>query len=83
MEGSLEGTLGGEISYMFFPSVFYGLTPYIFSFMFYGSIEATTEAIYRWFYFSKYRQCIITAPIVLTAYLRVRYTKYVFTRSVY
>src|SRR6266571_5963640 len=69
LEGSLDGTLG-EISY-------------IFSFVFYGSIEATTEAIHRWFYFSKYRQCIITAPVVLTACLRVWYTKYVFTRLVY
>src|SRR6266567_8968717 len=69
LEGSLDGTLG-EISY-------------IFSFMFYGSIEATTEAIYRWFYFSKYRQCIITAPVILTACLRARYTEYAFTRLVH
>ena len=33
--------------------------------------------------FSKYHQCIITAPVVLTACLRVWYTKYVFTRLVY
>jgi len=33
--------------------------------------------------FSKYRQCIITAPVVPTACLRVRYTEYAFTRSVY
>ena len=33
--------------------------------------------------FSKYRQCIITAPVVLTACLRVRYTKYAFMRSMY
>ena len=33
--------------------------------------------------FSKYRQCIITAPVILTACLRVRYTKYTFTRLVY
>ena len=32
---------------------------------------------------SKYHQCIITAPVVPTACLRVRYTKYVFTRSVH
>ena len=41
LESSLDGTLG-EISY-------------VFSFVFYGFIEATIEAIYRWFYFSKYR----------------------------
>src|SRR6266571_9383497 len=68
LEGSLDGT-SGEISYVFF--------------VFYGSIEATTEAIHRWFYFSKYRQCMITAPVVLTACLRARYTEYTFTRSVY
>ena len=33
--------------------------------------------------FFKYRQCIITAPVVPTACLRVRYTKYVFTRLVH
>src|SRR6266702_8136797 len=48
LDGSLDGT-SGEISY-------------VFSFVFYGSIEAITEAIHRWFYFSKYRQCMITAP---------------------
>src|SRR6266568_9219396 len=69
LEGSLDGT-SGEISY-------------VFSFVFYGSIEATTEAIHRWFYFSKYYQCMITAPVVLTACLRARYTKYTFTRSVH
>src|SRR6266702_5433902 len=69
LEGSLDST-SGEISY-------------VFSFVFYGSIEATTEAIHRWFYFSKYRQCIITALVVPTACLRVWYTKYVFTRLVH
>src|SRR6266566_7183924 len=69
LEGSLDGT-SGEISY-------------VFSFVFYGSIEATTEAIHRWFYFLKYRQCMITAPVILTACLRARYTEYAFTRSVY
>jgi hypothetical protein len=33
--------------------------------------------------FFKYRQCIITAPVVPTACLRVRYTRYAFTRSVH
>ena len=33
--------------------------------------------------FFKYRQCTITAPVVLTACLRVRYTEYAFTRLVY
>ena len=33
--------------------------------------------------FSKYRQCIITAPIVLTACLRVWYAEYAFTRSIH
>jgi hypothetical protein len=33
--------------------------------------------------FFKYRQCLITAPIIPTACLRVQYTKYVFTRSVH
>jgi len=37
LEGSLDGTLG-EISY-------------IFSYMFYSSIKAITEAIYKWFHF--------------------------------
>ena len=36
-EGSLDGTLG-EISY-------------VFSYVFYGSIEAITEAIRKWFHF--------------------------------
>src|SRR6266700_8413819 len=34
--------------------------------VFYGSIEAITEAIHRWFLFFKYRQCLITAPGVRT-----------------
>ena len=38
MEGNPEGTLGG--------------ISYIFSFVFYGSIEAITEAVHKWFYFS-------------------------------
>jgi len=33
--------------------------------------------------FFKYRQCIITAPIILTACLRVRYTRNAFTRLVH
>ena len=33
--------------------------------------------------FFKYRQCLITAPVVQSAYLRAWYTKYAFTRSVY
>ena len=37
LENSLDGTLG-EISYVF---------PYVF----YGSIKAITEAIYKWFHF--------------------------------
>jgi len=37
LEGSLDGTLG-EISY-------------VFSFAFYGSIKAITEAVYKWFHF--------------------------------
>src|SRR6266699_849324 len=69
LEGSLDGT-SGEISY-------------VFSFVFYGSIDATMEAIHRWFYFSKYRQYIITALVVLTTCLRVWYTKYVFTYLVH
>jgi len=38
LEGSLDGTLG-EISY-------------VFSFIFYGSIKAITEAVHKWFHFS-------------------------------
>ena len=41
LEGNPEGTLGG--------------ISYIFSYVFYGSIKTITEAIYKWFYFSKYR----------------------------
>jgi hypothetical protein len=37
LEGSLEGTLRG--------------ISYVFSFIFYGSIKAITEAIYKWFHF--------------------------------
>ena len=37
LEGNLEGTLG-EISYVF---------PYVF----YSSIKAITETIYKWFHF--------------------------------
>ena len=33
--------------------------------------------------FFKYRQCLITAPVVRTACLRGWYTKYAFTRSVH
>ena len=33
--------------------------------------------------FSKYRQYIITAPIVPTVCLRIQYTEYAFTRLVY
>ena len=38
-----------------FPMYFFGFTVLFliyFSFVFYGSIEATTEAIHRWFHFS-------------------------------
>jgi hypothetical protein len=69
LEGSPEGTLGG--------------ISYIFSYMFYGSIKAITEAVYKWFHFPKYRQCIIIAPVVPTACLRVRYAEYAFTRLVH
>ena len=31
--------------------LFYSFISYVFSFVFYGSIEATTEAIHRWFHF--------------------------------
>ena len=31
--------------------LFYSFISYVFSFVFYGSIEATMEAIYRWFHF--------------------------------
>ena len=37
LEGSLEGTLGG--------------IPYVFFYVFYGSIKAITEAIRKWFHF--------------------------------
>jgi len=37
LEGSLDGT-SGEISY-------------VFSFVFYGSIKAITEAVHKWFHF--------------------------------
>ena len=69
LEGSTESILGG--------------ISYVFSYVFYGSIKTITEAIYKWFYFSKYRQYIIIAPVVLTACLRVRYARYAFTHSVY
>jgi len=38
LEGRPEGTLEGIF--------------YIFSFVFYGSIKAITEVIYKWFHFS-------------------------------
>ena len=63
--------------------MFYSLTSYILSFVFYGSIEAIMEAVHRWFHFLKYRQCLITAPVVPTACLRARYSSYAFTRSMY
>ena len=37
LEGSTEGILGG--------------ISYIFSYMFYGSIKAITEAVYKWSHF--------------------------------
>ena len=37
LKGNLEGTSGG--------------ISYVFSYVFYGSIKAITEAIYKWFYF--------------------------------
>jgi len=37
LEGNLEGTSGGIF--------------YVFSFVFYGSIEAITEAVHKWFHF--------------------------------
>ena len=49
--------------------------------MFYGFVKVTTETIYKWFHFFKYRQCIIIAPVILTACLRVWYVRYAFTRS--
>ena len=66
-----------------FPLVFYGLASYTFPFIFYGSIKAITEAVHRWFHFLKYRQCLITAPVMPTACLRARYSSYAFTRSVH
>ena len=69
LESSLDGT-SGEISY-------------VFSFVFYGSVEAITEAVHRWFYFLKYRRCLITAPVVLTTCLRAWYSSYAFTRSMH
>ena len=68
---------------MCFSFMLYGLTSCIFSFVFYGSIEAITEVIHRWFHFLKYRQCLITAPIIPTACLRARYSSYAFTRSIH
>ena len=38
LESNPEGTLGG--------------ISYVFSFVFYGSIEALTETVYKWFHFS-------------------------------
>ena len=49
LEGSLDGT-SGEISY-------------VFSFAFYSFIEVITEAV-QVVPFFKYRQCLITAPVV-------------------
>ena len=63
---------------MCFSFVFYGLTSCIFSSVFYGSIEAITEAVHRWFHFSKYRQCLITAPVVPTACLHIQYATTVY-----
>ena len=37
LEGSIEGILGG--------------ISYVFSYVFYGSIKAITEAIYKWSHF--------------------------------
>jgi len=50
LEGSPEGTLwGAGFLYTFFAS--YSSISYIFSFIFYGSIRAITEAIHRWSHF--------------------------------
>ena len=69
LEGSIESILGG--------------ISYVLSYVFYGSIKTITEAIYKWFHFSKYRQCIIIAPVVLTACLRVWCTNHPLTRPVH
>ena len=52
------------------------------SFVFYGSIEAITEAIHRWFHFSS-TASVWLQHLLYHAYLRVQYTKYVFTHSVH
>ena len=64
LEGSLDGT-SGEISYTF-------------SFVFYSCIEAITEVVHRWFHFFKYRQCLITAPVIPTLCVHVWYANRVY-----
>ena len=66
-----------------FSFVFYNLTSCIFSFVFYSSVKAIIEAVYRWFHFSKYRQCLITAPVIPTACLYIQYSSYAYTRSMH
>ena len=48
LEGSPEGTPRNSLYTSF---MFYGYISYVFSFILYGSIEAITEAAYRWFHF--------------------------------
>ena len=70
LKGSLEGTFKGFPIYLLCVLWFYFLC---ISFMFYGSIEAITEAVYKWFYFR-----------VLPVYnYSTCYTNRVFTRSIH
>ena len=53
--------------YFFYILRFY----FLHIFIFYGFTKAITEAIYKWFLFFKYRQCIIIAPVVRKNFLYI------------
>src|SRR6266550_5666159 len=81
LEGSLEGTSGGGISYIIplhFMVLF--LMYFFYVLWFYCSNYGGCTQVVSFF---KYRQCIITVPVLPTACLRVRCTKYAITRSVH
>ena len=61
------GTSGRNFLYIF---IFYIFISYIFS-IFYSSIKVITEAVHRWFYFFKYHQYIIIAPVIRRNFLYI------------
>ena len=50
LKGSPKGTSEGDFLYIFLLHF----------------IKVITEAVHRWFHFFKYRQCLITAPVIPT-----------------